>query len=428
MKILPQPISVTSDHLQAQRAWALQSQTNALGIFHIPPHTWDGMRHALGTSDVMAAYLPQLSDGSHLSRGWAYYDISTSLKYLPVLAETCHELLESLLTDNQLPFTIALIENLFNQLAAATYALWEMAADAAGPWMDTLEQLLDTLRVVSATHLSLLFAPSRVSECVASVDWEFVQKLPSYLPHTLIFRRMREFDNKVKVVNEILYLVSEVLPAHNIDAVLFPLYGALTLACYFDAWQYLFNYQSAAACVKVQAVRLGAHDQSHITFLDSTGHIILERLLPEPWIPKLVNTIQNRTVLIVDDNVGYGTTLRLCKRLIHQLDGCSRARSAETAWHLFERNGLDHSIADAVDFPSLRPNFHHSTQTRLIDLLSSRQYSRYLDDEAAGREQRVHARMAANLRLAQLSPTWDEQQLAAMQVELDHASRFWIEP
>ncbi|MDX3065948.1 MULTISPECIES: hypothetical protein [Streptomyces] len=43
--------------------------------------------------------------------------------------------------------------------------------------------------------------------------------------------------------------------------------------------------------------------------------------------------------MVIDDNVGYGSTLRAARALVEQLGGRAVTRSVESAWTLYHRSG-----------------------------------------------------------------------------------------
>ena len=130
---------------------------------------------------------------------------------------------------------------------------------------------------------------------------------------------------------------------------------------------------------------------------------------------------------MIDDNAGYGTTLRAARRLIAQDGGSAITRSAETAWHLYSRSG-SHDIADAADLPSLRPNLHYSVHDRLAGHLRNGDTSAYARDPARCPRPLLGEQMSAAYQLALASGTWTPAQLAAMRRELAFAALHWDEP
>ncbi|MDW6057922.1 hypothetical protein SAZ11_07440 [Streptomyces sp. FXJ1.4098] len=173
-------------------------------------------------------------------------------------------------------------------------------------------------------------------------------------------------------------------------------------------------------------MRLGFHDQAHVAYLDAGGTVRHPATAPRPYRDRLTAAARDATVLVIDDNVGYGSTLRAARALVEQLGGRAVTRSVESAWTLYHRSGR-HDIADAADLPSLRPNIHHSIQTRLIGHLLRGDASAYLRDPAHQVSGTLHRQMASNFDLAVSTGTWATGQLSAMRAEFSHAAS-WNEP
>ncbi|RPK72068.1 hypothetical protein EES45_33875 [Streptomyces sp. ADI97-07] len=70
--------------------------------------------------------------------------------------------------------------------------------------------------------------------------------------------------------------------------------------------------------------------------------------------------------VVIDDNVGYGSTLRAARALVEQLGGRAVTRSVESAWTLYHRSGGTTSPTLQTCRPTdPRPNLHHSIHKRL---------------------------------------------------------------
>ncbi|MER5362236.1 phosphoribosyltransferase [Streptomyces sp. NPDC002785] len=178
--------------------------------------------------------------------------------------------------------------------------------------------------------------------------------------------------------------------------------------------------------IDVHLVRLGFHDQGNVAYLGAGGTVRHRATAPRTYRDRLSAAARDATVLVIDDNVGYGSTLRAARALVEQLGGRALTRSVESAWTLYHRSGR-HDIADAADLPSLRPNLHHSIHTRLTGHLLRGDTGAYLRDGAHRAAGTLHRQMAASFDLAVSTGTWTTGQLAAMRAELAQAAS-WNEP
>lgn len=207
-------------------------------------------------------------------------------------------------------------------------------------------------------------------------------------------------------------------PQPDITAVLAPLYGPVSLALAARTVQPALLGRP----INIHPVRLGFHDQSTISYLDAGG------TAPRRHRERLAAAATGgERILVVDDNIGYGSTRHAARALVEQLGGRSVTRSVESAWPLYHRFGR-HDIADASDSPSLRPNLHHSIQQRLIGQLLLGDADAYLRDDTHRVTGTLHQQMAASVDLAMSIGTWSGDQLPAIPAELGHATALWNRP
>ncbi|MFE9968806.1 hypothetical protein [Streptomyces sp. NPDC005525] len=395
-----------------------------LGVVRIPATELDlavraGVDPALLDTFLPAAGGPRPAAGARhirLGRGPAYYRPRTALPSWAALGEALDRL------DHRAPgqapvLRHALLDNLHNLAAAGAYTLWHSLTDRPSltddPRPGALERLLETATSTAALHGHRTARP--FTPCPGDVAL--------LRAHEAGWRTFRELDNPVKIGNELSFLAEHVLaPRPDITAVLAPLYGSLSLA--LTARTVLPALLGRP--IDVHLVRLGFHDQGNVAYLGADGTIHHRATAPLTYRDRLTAATQDATVLVIDDNVGYGGTLRAARALVEQLGGRAVTRSVESAWTLYHRSGR-HDIADAADLPSLRPNLHHSIQTRLTGHLLRGDTGAYLSDGALRAAGTLHRQMAASFDLAVSTGTWTSAQLAAMRAELAHAAS-WTEP
>lgn len=357
--------------------------------------------------------------GTRLGRSASYYQPRTALPALADLATTLGTLDHAV--PGQTPhLRHALLDNLHNLAAAGAYALWHGLTDhPAGPGDPrpaALNRLLEAATTTAAAlHLAQpVAAPPAV---VTSADLKLLADANSG------WRTFRELDNHTKIMNELRFLAEHVLlPRPEITSMLAPLYGSMSLALTARALLPVL----VGRPIQVHLVRLGFHDQRAVSYLATGGAVRHHATAPAPNRDELAAAASGATVLVVDDNVGYGSTMRAARTLVEQLGGRALTRSVESAWHLYHRSGT-HDIADAADLPSLRPNLHHTIQARLTGHLLDGDTGAYAGDPAHRAFGTLHQQMADSFDLALSTGTWSSGQLAAMRAELDHAAT-WAEP
>ncbi|MCX4581150.1 phosphoribosyltransferase [Streptomyces sp. NBC_01571] len=390
-----------------------------LGTVRIPATELHAAARAGAHPALLDRFFPPCdAHGTRLGRSAAYYQPRTALPAAAALAGTL-SLLGHHVPGQTTHLRHALLDNLHNLTAAGAYALWHHLTDhpaAPGdPRPAALDRLLDTATAaVTALHTA---HPHPEPDAVTPADLELLTRLEGG------WRSFRELDNHTKMMNELRFLADHVLlPRPDITDLLAPLYGSLSLALTARALLPLLVDRP----VRVHLVRLGFHDQSAVPYLGADGTIRHRATAPAPQCEALAAAVTDRTVLVVDDNCGYGSTLRAARTLVEQLGGEAVTRSVESAWSLYHRSGL-HDIADAADLPSLRPNLHHSIQKRLIGHLLRGDAHEYARDPAHQAHGTLHQQMRDSFDLALSTGTWSSGQLAAMRAELGHATT-WAEP
>jgi hypothetical protein len=389
---------------------------DVLGVFPVPAaELTAGTR--LGISRTLLAwFFPQADDHVALSRSGAYYAAAASLPAVPALQEA----LRAVDRHPDAPIGAlrrGLVENLHNLYAAAAYATWEHLTDRPIAAQPANERALDVLLGVStllAADLAGLHAPGWTDQLPAS---------PPAIPATV--RIFREFDSQPRIRRELAFLLANVLElTPDITTLVVLLYGSLSLGLAARA-------VLPAACpsrpLTVHLIRLGFHDLAGISYHAPDGAIRLDLTGPPGHRDRLAAAVRDGHALVIDDNVGYGTTLRAARALVGQLGGHATTRSVETAWHLYTRSG-HHDISDAADLPGLRPNFHHSIQRRLIGHLQRGDIISYTGDPAHTTRGTLHGQMAAAYELALCLGTFTSRQLAAMRSELRDAAQEHTEP
>ncbi len=383
---------------------------DTLGVFAIPVEELATASRMGIPETFLARFFPRVTERIALSRSGEYYNPAQSHLWAPAF----HQALGTLARhqDHCLhALRRGLIENLQNIYAAAFYALWvhltdQASADPAGERV--LDSLLDTATTFSAALTGIVGQESLelpipdLSEIPVSADW----------------RWFRELDSQSAIFHELDFLLHHVIdPSPTITAVVLPMYGSLSLGL---AARAVLGALRPERTIPVHLIRLGFHDLAGTGVVDRQGSINVRRLGPAGYLRRLLTDLQGGHVLVIDDNIGYGTTLRAARTLVTRFGGQATTRSVETAWHIFRRSG-DHDIADAADLPGLRPNLHHSIHKNLIQQLRQGDAARYVRDPAHTVRGTLLQQMETSYETALGLGTWTMAQLQFMRLELAHA-------
>jgi hypothetical protein len=410
------------------RQFCRDTDVDPLGIFQIPADAYAGGAVDPELAPALQSFLPRLSGGNALSRGERYYDIRSALLAWPALLAACRRL-----TPAEHPadrrIALALFENLFNVVAALTFAYWERCCDdpdCVDEQAPVLASLVGMLPEVAALHLGVAVGRD-VTGAPTSVDWAFLEAVGTRFPRQWPLRTLREFDNKPRVLNEVLYLGHEVRARWPFQAVLFPLYGALTLAAYFRAIERLDDASSNGPAPSV-LIRLGLYAKGQSTYRTPDGRLDVDRLLPRPWLDDAQRALRGTMVLVVDDNAATGRTLQACREFVLQCGGIPITRSAETSWELLERLDRDRPFFEGVDLPGLRANMSNALHRSLVELLLRRKWDLYAQSVDLLDRRDFSAGLLENYRAARRPGMLLPRQRWSVEQEWSHARRHWREP
>jgi hypothetical protein len=387
---------------------------DVLGTFPVPASEITAAEQMGIPPSLLARFFPRACDQIALSRSALYYDIPGAAPAVPLLWRALWTLGRHR-DDPVGALRRAVTENLLNIYAATAYAAWEHDTRQALAYSPADEHPLD----------SLLDTATRLAAGLAGQPDRWDDEMPVTLPEGIPGQRrtFRELDSQAKIADELGYLLAHVLtPASNISAVACPAYGSMALALAARA-----VIPATLPGVTVHLIRLGFHDLAVERFLGRDGTVRAELTAPPGHRERLATAARGGRVLVIDDNVGYGTTLGAARKLIAQYGGLAFTRSTETAWHLYHRSG-DHDIADVADLPSLRPNFHHRIQHRLISHLQRGDAAGYARDPAHSVRAELRQQMTGAYQLALSVGTWTPGHLERMRQELAFAQLHWTEP
>ncbi len=384
---------------------------DALGVFAI-----DEAEATLAASVMPSGLLDlitlRMPGEGRLSRSPFYYELPELASLIPQLAEGASRLLTG---GHGGSAAFALIETLHNVVAGGIYALWDIEIES--PSRRTAAMLSQSLRWGEVLAGSLTGAVSH-DELGQTLDELQHQAPPPEIWSRRLNDRFRELDSVPKIDDELRYLKRHVIPRLSVRHIVCPIYGAIGLANALAA-----GLRETGA--KVRLLRLGFHDLAYLGFREQQP-IDMSLTVPSWMREGIEESLSSEAVLVVDDNIGYGSTLRACRNLVETRGGHPVTRSVETAWELFDRLP-EHKIHDVVDLPSLRPNFHHRIQAALIGHLRQRDVRAY-GSACCRSSEPVVAQLRRNRHRVDHQDGWSEDQLRFMRYELEHAASWTEQP
>ena len=390
-----------------------------LGVEQLCSATAHRLVEAQDSPALILDLLKPLSDETLLSRNTSYY--APTLLVRPMAEMLAGDLrgVEDLrpgrLSPEEVRVHQAFAENIENVLLAVANAAHAAAIDLPASeqrramrrrWI-LFEAAVHVAGLQICREIGLLIAPlpptvwAEVSEALLHFEGEPL-------------RPFRELDHRRKIDNECSTILGRIRHLAQVEQIVCPLYGAIRLGVHLIAWQRYVLRRDVP--VPVTFIRLGFHDQKGIDYRDSAGEFRWEALVPVSELELLAHLCRGRRVLIVDDNIGYGTTMRGARELVSSAGGVPLVRCCETAWHLFDRNP-EHTLADVVEFPSPRSNLHHTLQAELIAALT-RNGRDYLRRAAEAPDTAAPERMRRNVQRPDAEQRWTSEQLEWMRGEV----------
>lgn len=406
--------------LETLPLFSLANATDQLGVFRFHNSVFykeqcypvfEGVRKFIPTRDNLS-----------YSKGYRYFALDKAILSSDSLIEACRSPL--ILAEDKM-VACALYENLTNLTMGLINYLWDYCTTDhySGNLVAILTSLIETTTNIARVHIELLYG---LEPSANLIDWQWIAWiLNSFSVKSNHFRTFREIDNKVKIIDEILFLRNHVIDEFKIQSLLFPLYGALSLGVYWSAYDLVFFPNDAK---KVFYAKVGYHDQGGIHYTDHCGGILIERIMPVIFREKFKLSIREQNILVVDDNFARADTLSTCRKLIDSYGGLPFCRSVESSWSYFKHVKCSSTIADIVDFPSLRTYFHHSKQAEMLGLISNDHWEQYEKNiDYMNRLPHLALQMCANLHNAIDFGIWKDYTVSMMCKELDFALSFWLE-
>lgn len=321
--------------------------------------------------DHMTLFFKPIVGNVFLSRTYIYYNfilMHSHIKELLLLIETAFCLQSS--NKDVLWVLNALLDYYENYLIICWYALWENCIENEStqePLYRFCEKIKKEIEYIISIHLQLYFDETTFDENAGKKIYkqiELINQAISFIGgiENLSFRTFREFDNRIKCCNEIVYdLYSIKADGFCVDYFMMPLYGASLLAMYSKP---LMNYFKIGSEIECLFVRIGFHDLSSLNLSMDSISQNQEKIVPRILFDAFPDILRDKLTLVVDDNFGYGFTTKYCKKMIEQYGGKCLVRTAETSWIKIESG-----VELIVDYPSIHNYLRYNRQGEYIERL-----------------------------------------------------------
>ena len=309
---------------------------NKLGIFLLDKNEISD----IGITNAKRLCFGMVEENVWLSRGKGYYCLGVTTQMITKIQEA----LDLAIIKKHKSLIYALNEFLLNHFSTYWYNLQynQKKKNYVMAW-----RLFQQMKNMAGNLLNALFN----SEKYFTIDWEFLIFVINNVNVSEADFRVPECDNKVEIVKEISWLLHS-NSVNEVDVIMFPMFGAFHLMLFASV---MLEY---GFCKKeCYPINIGFHDQ-------------IEREQQE--ISEL--SLHGRRVLILDDNIGSGNTIKWCRTLVKQQGSSCIARVCEIPWDVYCRLNKYDVISENLDMPSIKSNFRILSKNIFIHGIMSEDY------------------------------------------------------
>ncbi|MCI9071234.1 MAG: phosphoribosyltransferase [Lachnospiraceae bacterium] len=322
-----------------------------------------------------------IDDSNVFSRGMGYYQPGIS----PQMLKKIKKNIEIATEQKNKTILYALNEYLLNHASVIWYNL-------------NYNQRMENRDIVPRMYQQLMLTAGNIFNmisgdiCCKCPDWDFLLYIVENVRIDEEYFRVPECDNKVEIIKEICWLIHSGV-TDEIDGILFPMCGSLNLMI----------FASILLKKKFYPINLGFHDQ-----LNRKMEIFSE------IIPKKTN------ILVLDDNIGSGDTIRECRKRLEKL-GCNTVtRVCEIPWDVFSKINNFDVIRNALDMPSPKENFRNLSKKIFIQRMKAASYEKiYQADHMFINSDAEIEEMNRRILFLKEANAFSEMQLGNMQSELE---------
>jgi hypothetical protein len=313
-----------------------------------------------------------INDRVLLSRNSIYYDFEYFHSYIDLFIKLIIETTKIYNEDRTLMYVLsALFDYYENYQLTYWYALIECMCDNVeiqSEMYEYFEKIKFGIEETIKNHLYVYtekLLDLEMFACDIQKQCELIELTMKMLKNKvqMNFRLFREYDNRIKCINEIVYsLYALERDEINVDNLFMPLYGASLLAVYAMPVIKFFDIKKD---IEVLYARIGFHDLLSLDLSIESIELNESKIAPNKYIRKLKKALKNKTTLIIDDNVGYGLTLNCCKKMIEVYGGTCYTRTPETSWDKI----LESNISVVTDYPGISNYLRYTQQFKYIEKL-----------------------------------------------------------
>lgn len=331
---------------------------------------------------AMEKFFLKLDETRYLSKSGIYYNFLSMFQerqcFYDILSRVRHLFVKQ---NKGYWILVALYEYYINFLATFMYAVFSCCHDGENEkQFKCLKKLYMNSCDTVYEYLSLIYEDKVIYKNIEDTNIQSTIRLiekskgdfsPFYM---LNYRVFREYDNKLKCCNELI-CVHYLLDVENIHVnnFAFPLYGSIMLAIFTKP---IIKFWGFNEKVNVLPLHIGFHDLKKLNLRNNNFESDKKKILPKYISEEILNNIKNSTTLVIDDNLGNGTTLSYCKKFIEHFDGLCITRTAETTWNKY----ISGEKIINVDYPAIEDYLKYTQQYDYIQLLNcSGKYVRDLE-------------------------------------------------
>jgi len=365
---------------------------NKLGMIHVD--TKEIVDIGMGVYENGLCF-GRCNENSWLSRGSRYYTLCLTIDIL----KRIHEALDLAIERKYRASIYTLNEFLLSQISSYWYNLQYGTKNRS---YDMAQIVFQQMKIMAGNIISVIAGSGEY----CSIDWTYLSFIIENVKMTGSSFRVPECDNKNDVVKESCWLLqSNIL--NEIDAIMYPMYGSLYLML-FNCVILERNYKD----ILCYPVNVGFHDK-----LDKEPQESFDFNLSE------------RSILVLDDNIGAGNTIGWCRRLIEQQNCRCITRVCEIPWDVLERIGKYDVVSENLDIPSIKSNFRILYKNSFIRQMMSGEYEKiYYSKHLYVNEEKELELMHKRMNKLRESNQFLESQLDSMSDELtfyENTLRMW---
>ena len=317
---------------------------NKLGIFLLKKEDLSNIKMP---EDKKKYFFGTIDEEFSISRTKWYYCFGVTKEILKHIQETL-----DMRTNKQNKMVIyALNEFMLNHFAAYWYSL-QYNQEKKNLILSC--RLYEQVQYMAGNILNVLIG----SEEYYCIDFEFLNFILNNVNLHNIDFRVPECDNKIDIVKEISWLLySKVIS--EVDAIMLPMFGAFHLMLFASV-----IFERLGIKKDFYPINIGFHDETNRKKQEMSQF-----------------NLQGKNVLVLDDNIGSGSTIIWCKNYIEKQHATCITRVCEIPWDVYCRINKYDVISENLNMPSVKNNFRILSKNIFINEIMSGNYNKIFSAE-----------------------------------------------